>query len=79
MLWNAISRLHSVVVCHGDHVWREKTIFDIDLNGPEIFTGFPPTGIPFGNIGPLDRGRYETFTYCRRCGLRQDGSGYEIW
>jgi hypothetical protein len=82
MLWTLISWAHSLFSCAGIHDLRTKTVFSIDPNGPESFTGFPPgSGGPvFG--GPddaINRGRYETFESCRRCGLRPADGKYEIW
>lgn len=79
MLWRLISRVHSLLSCRGTHELRTKTVFNIDPNGPEIFTGFPPGGPPAGLSPAGDRGRYQTFEYCRRCGLRPVDGKYEIW
>lgn len=79
MLWTMISWTHSLFSCAGTHDFRTKTVFHIDPNGQERFTGFPPGGPPTGLSPDGDRGRYETFEYCRRCGLRPADGKYEIW
>lgn len=79
-LYNLIAGTYSFFRCFGSHDFKERTVFLIDPNGPEKFTGLPKGSEmqPMSFIGTtLDRGRYDTFKYCRRCGLRSDGKGYE--
>jgi hypothetical protein len=84
MLWSLISWTHSLFSCAGTHDLRTKTVFNIDPNGPDLFTGFPrgSGGPAFGGIPgseAVNRGRYDTFESCRRCGLRPRDGKYEIW
>ena len=82
MLWTMLSWAHSLFSCAGTHDLRTKTVFSVDPNGPDRFTGFPPGsgGPAFGKPDdPINCGRYETFESCRRCGLRPIDGKYEIW
>lgn len=84
MLWTMISWAHSLFSCLGIHDLKTKTVFRIQPNGPETFTGLPQGsgGPAFGGIAGsevMNRGRYETFDCCRRCGFRPSDGGYEVW
>lgn len=81
MLTDLLYGLYSLG-CFGSHDFKSKTIFRIDPNGPDRFTGFPPgsggpafAGVPGSDM--MNRGYYETYGRCRRCTLRDDGKGFD--
>lgn len=72
----------SILKCFRAHDFKSKTVFLIDPNGPEQFTGFPRgSGGPFFAGVPgsdaISRGRYDTYGRCTRCCLRDDGKGFD--
>jgi hypothetical protein len=81
-LINLLYGAGSILKCFGTHDFKSKTVFLIDPNGPERFTGFPPgsggeafAGVPGNDF--VNRGRYDTYGCCSRCGLRSDGKGFD--
>lgn len=69
MLLRLVARIHSWWVCRGTHDWTPMRPFVFDPDGPDVRT-FPDFPEPV-------RGRWEKYNACRRCGLRDDGKGYD--
>lgn len=68
MLQNILAAVHSWVVCLGHHDWFPVNPFVVDPAGPDRDTF----------AGLVLSGRREKYRRCSRCGLRDDGKGYDL-
>lgn len=66
-LYNLFAAAYSAFKCRGNHSWSPKCAFVVDPEGDSTLNIlFTPT-----------KGRYVHYNRCNRCGLRDDGQGYD--
>lgn len=66
-LYAIIARIHSWFICRGRHEMVPTNSFILDDDGPDVKM----------LVGWVVKGRQQYYKVCRKCGLRDDGKGFD--